>query len=133
MLSLLLIFANLILIGVSLYSWKKYKDKNFIFVAFSGLISLSIATLNYSGIVLFRYALISFPLSLAVMNWYDWKKFNDKHFLYHTILSSAFILLLIYSIYFTEVKLSLPLSEWPVSSFIIAIAYIGILIAFIAL
>jgi hypothetical protein len=127
------ITANLALIIVSLYSWKRYKDKNFIYIALAGLATLSIVVLSYRGIVPFRYWLLSFSLSTALINWYDWKKFKDKHFFRHMLICIAWFLLLVYAIYFTDVKLSLPIQDWPISSYVILIGLVGILVAYIML
>lgn len=130
MVILIPIVSNFILTVVSLHNWKKYRDRNFLFVSLFTCAALCMSLLAFLDKYYFRYALPSINLSVAVVWFYNWIKFRQKSYLWISVLNTLVVLTGIYGFYFAKIDLSLPLSQWPITAYF----FLGLLLAaFIAL
>lgn len=125
------IIGELALILFSLYYWKKYSDRNYFFVSLFGLAAMMISIWSYLGRIAQIYSIVSTYILVVIWSWYQWKKFNNKKYLWYSLLIMASLLISIYGLYITKVNLSLPIQDWSISAYILVIGIAGIILAFI--
>ena len=91
------VLFTLMVIAVSLHSWKKHKDCGFFLVVFFGLIVLGVNVLTYINPAFAHVSGTATGLLIATGSYYHWKKFNDKFFFYVLLLTSIGILVGLYN------------------------------------
>ncbi len=129
--ALILIFTNFLLTIFALYCWKKYQDKNFILISIFGLMALFIGALSYLERVPLSYSVISLPLHAVIINWYSWKKFKESYFFRYSLLSIILALTGIYGLFVIKINLSIPIQQWPLSSYVFLVVVIGAVVGFL--
>ena len=127
-LELLTLTGALAIILASLYYWKKYSDRNYILISLFGLVAMMISIWSYLGRIPQSYSISASCVLVAIISWYQWKKFNDKKYLWYSLLSIASLLIGIYGLYIAKVNLSLPIQDWPISSYIFLVIVVSIIL-----
>lgn len=119
--------------GIGFYCWRKYQYRNFLFASVFGIVSVVISIWGYFHRGFIGLSLILITLYLAILCWNLWKKFQEKKFLHTSILCLVMIFITIYGFYIAEVDFSLPIAEWPISSFLIAGSLVAAIIILLLL
>ena len=84
------------------YCWKKYRDRNFLFISLSGAVVTFVIILGYiTNRFIFSSSILT-TLLLIVGSWYGWRKFKDAAYLWVSILTGIVLLIKIYKRYFNE-------------------------------
>lgn len=129
MATLIPILSNFILAAIALYDWRKYKDRNFLFIFLFVCVGIGASLLALSDRYYFRFALPSINLSIAAVWFYYWIKFGHKNYLWISVLNLLVVLMGIYGLFIAKIDLSLPLPQWSISAYIFLVVLLFALVA----
>ena len=99
MFSIIFGIASVTLMMTGFYLWKKYSDRNFLIISFFAVPVIFINILSFAGKVLLTYSILSFIVFVGIMAWYNWKKFNEKEFLWFLILNIILLVIVLLGLF----------------------------------
>jgi hypothetical protein len=128
MLSLIILVADLVILGITLYNWKRFGDKIFLLTALLDVLATLVAVGNLIGRIPSAYAILALVSALIMACFADWRVFKDKTYLWYmgfllvATLTGFYVLI-------ARVDFSLPIQDWSISAYISAFTFVGLIIA----
>ena len=120
------IVISTVLIPVSFYFWKKYKDKYSLLILLINIVTIFFSAFSFIDEHL--STILTFFL-LFIVSWYVWKRFNEKFFFSMSLIGLASIIIKVYDYYIEENILHLSgLSKFLSSIFLIIIGLVVLII-----
>lgn len=107
-----------------LYCWKKTNDRKFLLISLVGAIVVLANVITYVYSDFFFVSSVLTILLLALVSWYDWKKFGSEVYFWGALLSLVLVVVKTYDLYFDQ-----HYEQFSVQYRIASLAFVSIVLA----